>query len=139
MANIGESGGDSDYVESAKNSPTIPANTPDLEGHISEMEEMHKASEVDLVKLAQPIVLFYRIDELKIPELDDAETELPENHQDNGATPPVNTQPSPLHSPLEYVLVDSAAPPPIPHVNAGNAYLQAQKGCLTEVQIFRAN
>ena len=41
------------------------------------------------------MVLFSRIDELKIPELDNADTDPPENHQDNGATPPVNTQPSP--------------------------------------------
>ena len=38
VAIIGESEGDSDYVESAKNSPTSSANTPDLEGHISELK-----------------------------------------------------------------------------------------------------
>ena len=36
VASIGESNGDSDYVESAKNSPTSPDNTPDLERNISD-------------------------------------------------------------------------------------------------------
>ena len=51
VASIGESDGDSDYVESAENSPTSPANTPDLEGHIIELEEMQKAEKENLVKL----------------------------------------------------------------------------------------
>ena len=38
VESIGGSDGDSDYVESGKNSPTIPANTPDLEGYISELK-----------------------------------------------------------------------------------------------------
>ena len=38
VAIIGESDGDSDYVKSSKNSPMIPVNTLDLEGHISELE-----------------------------------------------------------------------------------------------------
>ena len=41
VASVGESDGDSDYVDLAENSPTIPANTQDLEVHISEVEEMH--------------------------------------------------------------------------------------------------
>ena len=36
VASIGESDGDSDYVESDENSPAIPANTLDLAGHISD-------------------------------------------------------------------------------------------------------
>ena len=41
-ASFGGSDGNSDYFKSAKNSPTIPANTPDLAGHISKMEAMHE-------------------------------------------------------------------------------------------------
>ena len=102
-----------------------PANMPDLAGHISELEEMHKVVEGKLVRLAQPTLLFSCIDNLETPELNYVETEPPENHQDNGATPPVNTQPFPLHSPLEDILVASAAPPPRPRVDASNAALQA--------------
>ena len=39
VASIAESDGDLDYVKSAKNSLTIPANSPDLVGHINELEE----------------------------------------------------------------------------------------------------
>ena len=49
VESIGESDGDSDYVKSAENSPTSPDNTPDLEGYISELEEMHKVAESELV------------------------------------------------------------------------------------------
>ena len=92
------SGGNSDYVESAENSPTIPSNTLDLVRYISELEAMHEVSEGNVGAIARPTVLFYHTDELKIPELDDAETNPPENLQDNGATPSVNTQISLLHS-----------------------------------------
>ena len=47
-----DSNGDSDYVESTENSPTSPANTPDLAGHISKLEEMHKVVESELVEIA---------------------------------------------------------------------------------------
>ena len=80
MASIGESNGDSDYAESAENSPTSSTNTPDLELHISELEEMYEVAERKLVELAQPTVLFSYIGELKLPELDDAETVRLENH-----------------------------------------------------------
>ena len=62
VASIGESNDDLDYVELAKNSPTSPSNTSDLEGHISELEEIHKVAEGNIVGIAQPMVLFYRID-----------------------------------------------------------------------------
>ena len=39
------SDGDSDYVESAEDSPMILANTPDLAGHISKLEAMHEVLE----------------------------------------------------------------------------------------------
>ena len=47
-ASFGESNGNSDYVESAENSPRSSANTPDLEGHISEMETTQKVSEGEI-------------------------------------------------------------------------------------------
>ena len=100
VASIGESDGDSDSVESAEKSPTSPANKPHLEGHVSKMEEIHEVAEGELVKLALPTVIFSCIYDLELPELDDAETKSPETHQDNGATPPFNTQPTPPHSPL---------------------------------------
>ena len=139
MESIGESYVKSDYVESAKNSPTSPTNTPDLAGHISTLEEMHEFTEVKLVKLAQPAVLFSHINKLEISDLNDAKTDLPENHQDNGATPPVNTQPYPPHPPLEDASVASAAPPPRPHVEAGNASLQAREGDLSDVRLLGAD
>ena len=52
VASIGDSDGDSDYVESDKNSLMSPANTSDLEGHIRKLEEMHEVAEVELVELA---------------------------------------------------------------------------------------
>ena len=139
MASIGESDGNSDYVKSAKNSPTSLANTPDLAGNTSELEEIHKVVEAKLVKLAQPTVFFSRMDGPKIIEFDDADNDLPENHQENGATPPVNTQPYSPQSPQEDTLVASAAPPPYSGVEAGNAALQARWGELLYVHLFGAD
>ena len=42
-ASFGGSDGNSDYVESAKNSPMSLAKTPDLTGHTRKLEAMHKA------------------------------------------------------------------------------------------------
>ena len=56
---------------------TSLANTTDLEGHISELEEMHEVAEGKLVDLAQPTMILSRIDEIELPELDNAETEQP--------------------------------------------------------------
>ena len=66
-----------DYVESSKNSPTSPSNTPELAVHISELEEMYEVAVSKLVKLAQPTVLFSRIDKIELPDIDDAETDPP--------------------------------------------------------------
>ena len=100
VASIGESDGNSDYVESAKNSPTSPANTLELEEQISELEKIQEVKEGDLVKLSVLTVLLSCIDELELPEIDDDKTYPPENHQDNGATPLVNNQTYMPHSPL---------------------------------------
>ena len=134
VASIEYIDGDSDSVKSAKNSPTSPANTSDLVGHISELEEIHEVAEGELIELARQLVLFSCIDEFKIPELDNAETNPLENHQDNGATPSVNTQPYPPHSPLKEAPVDSSAPLSRPCVEAGNAALQVQEGNILDVR-----
>ena len=84
-------------------------------------------------------MILSRIDDIELLELDNDETEPPENHQDNGATSPVNTQPSQPHSPLEYASVTSAAPLPHPHVEDGNASLQAREGDLPDVHLLGAN
>ena len=77
MTSTGDSAGDSDYVESTENSPTSPANTPDLAGHISKLEKMHNIAESEIFKIAQPTVIFSCIDKLELPELDDADIEPP--------------------------------------------------------------
>ena len=136
VASIGETDGNSDYVESAKNSRTSPANTPDLKGHISELEEMNKVGEGKLVEISRSTVIFSCIDELEILELNYDETNPPENPQDNGATPPVNTQPSPPHSTLEDASMTSAVPPPRPRVEAGNTSLQVQEGDLPDLRLL---
>ena len=83
-------------------------------------------------------MLFSCIDKFKLPELDDANTNPSENHQDNGDMPPVNTQPSTPHSPLEYASVASAAPPPHPRAKASNTNLQARDGDLPDVCLLGA-
>ena len=80
VASIGEGDGNSDYVDSAENSPTSPTNTSDLAGHIIELEAMHEVSEGELDTIALPTVLFSHTDELKISELADAKTDPPEKH-----------------------------------------------------------
>ena len=99
VASIGGIEGTSYYVESAKNSPTSPSNTPGLVGHIGKLETTKEVSEGELDTIARPTVLLSHTDELEIPELADAETDPPENHQDNGATPLVNTHPPPATLP----------------------------------------
>ena len=97
---------------------------------------MHEVAEDEMDTTTRPTVLFSHTDELNIPELADAETDPPENHQDNVATPLVNTEPSPPHSPPKDTSVASAAPLPRPYIEAGNAALQAQEGDLPEVLLF---
>ena len=127
------SDGDSNYVGLAEKSPTSPANMPDLAGHIIKLEAMHKVLEVDINAITRPTVLFSYTGELKIMELANAENEPPENHQDNGVTPPVNTQPYPPQSPPEDTSVASAKPPPRPCIKAGDVALQAREGDLPDV------
>ena len=85
------------------------------------------------------MVLLSRTDELKIPNLANAKTDSPGNYQYNGATLPVNTQPSLPYSPLEDTLVASAVPPPRPRVEADNSDLQARDGDLPDVCLLGAD
>ena len=85
------------------------------------------------------MVILSHTDELEIPELAKAKTDPPENHQENGSMPPFNTHISPPHSPPEDTLVASAAPPPCPHVKAGESALQACKGDLLDIHLLGAD
>ena len=76
---FGGSDGNSDYVELSEKSPTSPANTLDLVGHIIKLEAMHEVSEGEIDATTQPTVLFYHTNEIKILELADAKTDPPEN------------------------------------------------------------
>ena len=78
-------------------------------------------------------MIFSYTDDLEIPELANAKTDPPENHQYNGSTPPVNTQPSPPHSTPEDTSFASADPPPRPRIKAGDADIQAGEGDLPDV------
>ena len=97
---FGGNDGDYYYVESAENSPTSLANTPDLEGHISKLETMYKVSEGEIDAIVRPTVIFYHTKQLGILELANAETDPYKNLQDNGATLPVGTKPLLPHSSL---------------------------------------
>ena len=100
---------------------------------------MHEVAEGDLVELTRPTAIFSCIDKLKIPELENAETDPLENHQDNGATSPVNTQTSLPHSPPEDTLVASAALWPFPRVEAVDAALKSRERYLPDVRLLSAN
>ena len=139
MASIGGSDGNSDYVESAKNLPTILDNTPDLAGHTREMEGMHEVTAGELNTSARKTVLFYHTDEIKNLEIPNANTDLPGNHQDNGAKPPANTQPSPPHAPPEDTSVASAKPTLHPRIDAGDYDIQVQEGDLLNFHLLGAD
>ena len=102
-------------------------------------KKIHEVSEGELVEHAQPTVLLSCIDELEISELDNAKTDPPENHQVNRTTPPVNTQPSLPHFPLEDAYVALAPLPPCVLIEAVNATLQAQEVDLPDVCLLGAD
>ena len=133
---LGVSDVNSDCVESAENSPTSPANTPELAGN---MEEMRKVSEGELDAIERPVVLFSHTNELEIPDLTEAKTNPLENNQDNGTIPPVKTQLYPPQSPPEDTLVASAEPLTCPRVESGDAALQAREGGLPGVRLLGAD
>ena len=109
---------------------------PDLAGHIRDLEAVHEVLEGELKAIARPTVLLSHTNELKIPEPAEAETDPPKNHQDNGAMPPVNTHPSPLHSPPKDTSVTSADLPPLPRVKSGDAALQVREGDLPDILLL---
>ena len=100
---------------------------------------MYEVTEGKLNAIEQPTVIFSCSDELKIPEIDDAKTNPPENHQDNRATLPVKTHHSPPHSPLEDTFVDSTTTTPCPRVEAGDATIKARMGDLPYVHLLGAD
>ena len=61
---FGGSDGDSKYIELAKNSSMSSANTPDLEGHISELEKFHKVLEGQISTIVQLMMILSHTDKL---------------------------------------------------------------------------
>ena len=94
VASCGGRDGDYGYVESTKSLPTISAITPDLVGHIIEMETMYEVLEEDINANVQPTVLFAHTNDIKISGLADAKTHPTKNHQKNGTALPLDSQPS---------------------------------------------
>ena len=84
-------------------------------------------------------MIFSYTDDIEIPELKDAETDLTENLQNNGATTPVRTQPYSPHSPLKDTLVALDDPPPRPCAEKREAGLQARRGYLPYVHLLVAD
>ena len=67
---------------------------------------------------------------LEILELSNVKTKPTENHEDNGATLPLRTQPSSSYSPLTDILVVPDKPPTHACIKDGDAALQAHVGYL---------
>ena len=134
-ASSGEIDGNSEYVKSPENSPTSSANTPELEGCIREIQYMHKDTKVDIDGIDQPTEIFNQTNELNPTDTSNNKTTLAKNHQDNGAMPPLGTQPPSLHSLLAYTLVTTDKPLPCPCVESGYAAHLARKEDLPEVCI----
>ena len=100
---------------------------------------MHEVVDGELNAIARPTVVLSHTDEIEIPELADAETNLLENYQDNGTMSPVKTHPSPPNSPPEVISVASTDPPPHPRAEAGDAAFQAREGDLPDVRLIGSN
>ena len=127
-ASFGGSDGDSEYVESTGKLPTSSVITPDLARHIREMETMYEVLVDKINAIFRPMVIFTHTNKLKITELVNANTKPIKKNQDNGATPPLVTYPSSLHSPLTDASVSLAKPLPHPHVESGDAYILTRAG-----------
>ena len=97
---------------------------------------MNEVSVREISDISRLTALFYNTNKIKMTELADAETNPTGNLQDNGATPPVTTQTSSTHSPLEDTFVAPAKPPSHPHVEYGDADLQGCAGDLPDVHIL---
>ena len=81
-------------------------------------------------------MIFSHTYKIKIPELNDADTDPSENLQYNVTPPPVSTHPSPSYLPLEDTSFTSAKPPPYPCVEAGDTDLQAREGDLPDILLL---
>ena len=112
---------------------------PDLMGHINELKAMHKVSEGDINKIYEPTVLFFHTNDTEILDLANADTNPPQNLQENGSTLTVNTHKSPTNSPLEKNSVTSAEPLPCPCVKDRDATLQACAGDLPDARLLGAD
>ena len=70
----GESDGNSDYVELRKNSPMSSDNTPELKGHIQELQQMHKVAKVELGEITQPTDIFTQPNKIDPMDITNEET-----------------------------------------------------------------
>ena len=77
---------------------------------------MQEVAEDNIDDITQPTDLFTHPDELDPTELAEDGTNLDENHQNNGASPPYVIQPSLPNSPLKGASVAKYEPPPRPCV-----------------------
>ena len=98
-----------------------------------------EVSEGNIDAIARPTMIFSHTGELEIPELAKAETGLPQNLPYNGAKLPVNTHPFLPHSSPVDTLVALSESASCPHVEAGDAALQARAGDLPDVRLLGAN
>ena len=135
-ASSGESDGDSDYVRSRKNFPARLTNTPEITGHFSELEKMHKVSAVDLREFYQPKEFFTQTDEVKPMDISNNETVPSEKYLEDDDTSLLDIQPSSLYSPLTDASVASESPPLQPHVHVSSATCLASTANLPGVRLM---
>ena len=134
----GQSDSNSDYVESRENLPTISANTPELAGHIHELQQIHKVAVVKLEEFSQPMKLFTQPKEVEPKEISNDETTPAKNHQDNGDTPLHINQPYFPCSPLTDASVASELPLLQPLINTGAAAHPSRNSKLPKVCVMAA-
>ena len=96
---------------------------------------MHEVSEEDTNAIVRPMALFTQPDKIESTELADADATPPQNYQDNGAFPPIDTQSSLLHSPLTDTLINLEKNPPHPHVGTRAAAVLASTVDLPEIRL----
>ena len=139
MASSGESNGNSDYVDSHENLPTILTNITELKGHIYELQKMYEVAEVNIEDFSQPTELFTQPDKVDPTEIANDDTTPAETYQDNGTMPTHGTQPSSPHSPLTYASVDLEPPLLRPCVDDGAVACLASTTELPKVRLKAAN
>ena len=109
-------------------------NTPEIAGHIHELQKMQKFAAVELKEFYNPTKLFNQSEKVNPLELTNNETTPYENHQDNVATTPHRNQPSYTHSPLPDTSVTLELPPLRPRIDAGVAARLSITAGLLEVR-----